>query len=246
MKILKNAVLALVLINSMACLAQEDIFDSLQQVLMILNGDTQLYAQLQGELDEIEKEFDASAELRRRLQCCVSYKVNSLYENYERREQELLAIIADKDETIREWEERYDALKDEAGAEMEALATMVEVLTSELNAYRQAKVIQSDDAALFDLVIQVQDRYADMEEQRINFLSRLETLANTAYGHFEVEAIESTVFGEQICGTLFCPELDDQQQIVEEQVTEIVDPSDADAENALASYIANWDATVSE
>lgn len=216
MKTLYNAVLALLVTTLIfAVNAQDDASAILHDALTALEADTQLYSQLQFELDEISKQFDESAEMRRRLQCCVAYKVDSLNEKYTRRENELLAIIADKDQRISDLEERVTILEAETAAELDALSNVIEVLALQLQECRDFDALEDDsfnqeDEDVSDLIAQVQEKYAAMEKQRLDFLAKLEDVAEKAYGYFEVEAIENTVFGEQICGTLYCPELEDQ------------------------------------
>lgn len=257
MKILHNAVLALLLIGSLTTIRAEeiDVMNALANALTVLENDTYLYARLQNELNEITKQFDMSAEMRRHLHCCVSYKFDALNEDAATRESELQAIIAAKDSQIADLNEEYESFKARAATEIEALSTMVEVLTLELDTYRTIREMDLDASVdeLFELIAQVQDQYAAMQEQRLNFLAKLEDTADRAYGHFEVEAIESTVFGEQICGTLYCPELDNQSVEADESVaTSDEQPADeptvgdAGSDTAFEAYVSHWDATVPE
>lgn len=266
MKTLYNAVLALLLTGFICNIQAQDDVEALQDAISSLEADIQLYNRLQFEVEEIAKQFDESAETRRHLQCCVAYKVDALNQNYVARENELLAIIADKDQSIADLEERFEIFKAEAAAELDALSNMVEVLTIELGSYRDLDAFEADrsDEDLFELMMQVQDAYAAMEEQRLNLLAKLESLAAKAYGHFEVEAIENTVFGERICGTLYCPLLDDEPvdseidnesaelEVVDDQSTQDaqntaeVTVGDASVEDAFAAYVAHWDVLVPE
>lgn len=242
MKTQHIAVLALALITSIFSVRAQDqdlfhdeVIESLTHVLDTLDRDTKLYSRMHGELAEIAKEFDESAETRRQVQCCVGYKFDSLNDKYSAREAELLAIIADKDQQIADLQDKYDSLEADAASESEELSRMLHIVTLQLTESRDIE-IQTDVTAeeLSELIAQIQDAYAAMEEQRINFLLKLEVLADKAYGHFEIEAIENTVFAERICGNLFCPDIDVQSV------------QGSDKGNTLALCLDYWDACLPE
>ena len=183
-----------------------DLASSFATLLDALDSDTVLYAQLQNELDDVASEFDNSADERRHLYCCVSYAFDTLNQQFAEREQELLAIIADRDQTIAQ-----------AADEIESLYEMLDVLTLQLES-RDTKLMYITPDGLNNILEHIQAKYDAMNEQRTNFLIMLDAIADKMYGHFEMEAIEGAVFGEQICGTMYCPELDD------------LDESDTDAD----------------
>ncbi len=228
MKIMRSVFFVFMLIGSTIsgeCVSDEQInvAASLENALKVLSCDTQLYAQLQSEIDKIAQEFDTSAEMRRRLQCCVTYKFDNLNQNFTFREDELLAIIAEKDQEIADLQESYENFQARAAAEIEELSQVVEILTAQLAAYQDAQglhELQVSVQEIMDLFAQVQSQYLQMHKERSNFLLKLEGLANKAYGHFELEAIENNSFGDLICGTLYCPMLDDQAAVEQNQTVQ--------------------------
>lgn len=220
MKILQNAVLALLLSMAVSHASTHevigvdmDLANSFAAVLDALDADTLLYAQLQNELNDVAIEFESSADERRHLYCCVSYKFDVLNQQFAKREQDLLAIIDDKDQTIADLEERYEILKAEAASEIESLYEMLDVLTMQLDSRQEEPMAYISLHDLNKLLEQIQEKYAVMNEQRTDFLVMLDALADKVYGHFEIEAIEGAVFGEQICGTLYCPELSEVDEV---------------------------------
>lgn len=215
MKILQNSVLVL-LLPLFASYASgyevigisSDLASSFATLLDALDSDTVLYAQLQNELEDVAVEFDSSADERRHLYCCVSYAFDMLNQQFAEREQELLAIIADRDQTIAE-----------AASEIESLYEMLDVLTLQLES-RDTKLMYITPDGLNHILEHIQAKYDAMNEQRTNFLMMLDAIADKMYGHFEVEAIEGAVFGEQICGTMYCPELDNLDESEEDMIAD--------------------------
>lgn len=220
MKILQNVVLALLLSLSMAHASSHDVIElnadlvvSLAAMHDALEADTMLYAQLQNELNDVAIEFESSADERRHLYCCVCCTLETMKRQFAEREQELLAIIENRDQAIEDLEERYETLKSDAASEIESLYEMLDVLTLQLDARHGESIAYISLHDLNQLLKQIQEKYAVMNEQRSNFLVMLDALADKVYGHFEIEAIEGAVFGEQICGTLYCPELSEAEQV---------------------------------
>lgn len=220
MKILQNSVLVLLLSLSMFNASAHEIIgvsmdlaNSFAAVLDALDADTLLYAQLQNELNDVAIEFESSAEERRHLYCCVCYTFEVMKQRFADREQDLLATIADKDQAIADLEERYEILKADTAYEIESLYEMLDMLTMQLDSRHEEPMAYISLHDLNKLLVQIQEKYVVMNEQRSNFLVMLDALADKVYGHFEIEAIEGAVFGEQICGTLYCPELNEEEQL---------------------------------
>jgi hypothetical protein len=231
MKILQNAVLALLLSISIAQANSHevigismDLANSFAAILDGLDADTVLYAQLQNELDDVSIEFESSADERRHLYCCVCYTFEVMKQQFAEREQDLFAIIDDKNQAIADLEERYEILKEDTAYEIESLYEMLDVLTMQLDSRHEKPMAYISLHDLNNLLEQIQEKYVLMHKQRSNFLAMLDALADKVYGHFEIEAIESAVFGEHLCGTMYCPELSEQDMV--DAVTEDHDELD--------------------
>lgn len=200
--------------------------DAISALRDAFEADTALYAELQDELMDAYIQFDESAHERRHLNCCLNYKFDLINKQFQKREQDLLAQIAERDQALAEWQERYELFRIEAAAEIDSLYSMIEMLALQLDSRenRDPVYLTNDDLAI--LFQDLMDRYLDMKEQRDNCIALIEKLNEKIDGHFEIEAIENAVLGEQICGVLYCPELDELDQesdLFSDDASEIVE-----------------------
>jgi hypothetical protein len=92
---------------------------------------------------------------------------------------------------------------------------MLDVLTLQLDSRHPEPTAYISFHDLNNLLEQIQEKYIVMHRERSKFLVMLDALADKVYGHFEIEAIEGAVFGEHMCGTLYCPELNETDVVGE-------------------------------
>lgn len=193
----------------------EGLLTSLDGIGDALEQDIHLYQELQDNLNELMGELDNSQEGRQHLFCCISNQFEQRQAEFDQIQEDMASIINDQEDSIIFLHEQINSIRLETQAEVEELNGMIEQLNQELMQAREAYATLVDlngDRAqeLIETLSEFKQKYSTMVEQRARFLATLDTFMNRAYGHFENEAMQAQTIGEQICGSIYCPQLDEE------------------------------------